>query len=46
MQYTVIGEANQCVVTQMTLGDEIRAEVATMVLLSDGVTLEAASNIR
>jgi uncharacterized protein (AIM24 family) len=44
MQFTVIGDANQCVVTQMTLGDEIRAEVANMVLLSDGVTLEAASN--
>ena len=44
MQYTVIGDANQCVVTQMNHGDEIRAEVGAMVLLSDGVALEAASN--
>jgi uncharacterized protein (AIM24 family) len=44
MQFSVIGDANQCVVAQMTLGDEIRAEVAAMVLLSDGVALEAASN--
>jgi uncharacterized protein (AIM24 family) len=44
MQYTVIGDANQCAVTQMTSGDEIHAEVGAMVLLSDGITLEAASN--
>ena len=44
MQYTVIGDANQCVVAQMTLGDEILAEVGAMVLLSDGVALEAAAN--
>lgn len=44
MQYSVIGDANQCAVTQMTMGDEIRAEVSAMVLLSDGIALEAASN--
>ena len=44
MQYTVIGDANQCAVTQMTLGDEIRADIGAMVLLSDGISLEAASN--
>ncbi len=43
MQYTVIGDANQCVVTRMTHGDEVRADAANLVLLSDGVTLEAAS---
>ena len=44
MQYSIIGDASQCVVTQMTLGDEIRAEVATLVLVSDGIALEAAAN--
>ena len=42
MQYSVIGNVNQCVVAQMTRGDEIHAEVGNLVLLSDGVTLEAA----
>jgi uncharacterized protein (AIM24 family) len=44
MLYTIIGDANQCVVAQMTQGDEILAEVGAMVLLSDGVALEAAAN--
>jgi len=44
MQYTVIGDANQCAVAQLTLGDELRAEVGAMVLLSDGIALEPASN--
>ena len=44
MQYTVIGDANLCVVAQMTNGDEIRAEAANLILLSDGVALEAASD--
>ena len=43
MQISVIGDASQAVVAQMTIGDEIRAEIASMVLLSDGVVLEAAS---
>jgi uncharacterized protein (AIM24 family) len=43
MQYSVIGASSQCAVAQMTLGDEIRGEISAMVLLSDGVTLEAAS---
>lgn len=42
MQYSVIGDANQSVVAQLTLGDEIRAEVTALVMLSDGIALEAA----
>jgi len=44
MQYTVIGDANQCVVAQMTNDEEIRAEPANLILLSDGVALEAGSH--
>src|SRR6266571_21878 len=44
MQYTVIGNVNQCVVARMGHGDELRAEIAELVLLSDGVSLEAATH--
>lgn len=44
MNFSVIGSSNQCAVAQMTYGDEIHAEVGAMVLLSDGVALEAAVN--
>lgn len=44
MQYTVIGDANQCIVTQMTLGDEVKSEIGSMVFLSDGVALEASDS--
>ena len=44
MQTTIIGDTNQCVAVQMTSGDEITADVGTLVLLSDGITLEAATH--
>ncbi|HLJ55697.1 MAG TPA: AIM24 family protein [Chthonomonadaceae bacterium] len=44
MQHTVIGTANQCVVAQMTVGEEVRGEAAALLLLSDGVALEAPAH--
>lgn len=44
MQFTVIGDANQCVVVQLTSGEELQADVRSAFLLSDGVALEAATN--
>lgn len=44
MQYSVIGTANQAVVTQMHNGDEVRAEAAAMLLLSDGILVESPAH--
>ena len=44
MQFTIIGDANQCVVVQMTNGEELQADVRSAFLLSDGVAMEAATN--
>ena len=44
MQFTIIGDANQCVVVQMTNGEELQADVKSAFLLSDGVAMEAAKS--
>lgn len=46
MQHTVIGTANQCIVTQMTQSEEVRADSGRLLLLSDGVSIEAAPPVR
>ena len=42
MKYSVIGDANQSVIAELSNGDEIHGDVAMMVLLTDGVALEPA----
>ena len=44
MQFSVIGNANQCVLAQMTVGDEVCADAANLIVLSDGITIEQSSN--
>lgn len=44
MQHTVIGTNSQCIVAQMTLGDELCADLRTMILLTDGIAMESVAN--
>ncbi|HZO89574.1 MAG TPA: TIGR00266 family protein [Chthonomonadaceae bacterium] len=39
MQYSVIGDVMQCVMVQMTVGEEVKAEAGAMILMTDGINM-------
>ncbi len=40
MQYNVLGDVMQCVMVQMTPGEEVKAEAGAMIFLNDGITID------
>ncbi len=40
MQYSVVGDVMQCVVVQMSQGEEVQAEAGAMIFLTDGIQID------